>query len=58
MIAAGQFDGIALPATQDKMAARIPGVELEWFKGGHMFMIQDREAYPAMIAFLNAAQAA
>jgi 3-oxoadipate enol-lactonase len=58
LIAAGQFDGIALPATQEKMAARIPGAELQWFKGGHMFMIQDREAYPAMIAFLKAAQAA
>ena len=27
MIAAGRFDGIALPATQEKMAARIKGAE-------------------------------
>lgn len=55
LIAAGQFDRIALPAAQEKMAARIPGAELRWFRGGHMFMIQDRDAYPAMIGFLNAA---
>ena len=53
LVAAGRYDGIALPATQDKMAGRIAGAELAWFEGGHMFMIQDRAAYPAIIAFLN-----
>lgn len=53
LIAAGRYDGIALPATQEKLAARIPGAELKWFEGGHMFMIQDRAAYPAIIAFLK-----
>ena len=53
LIAAGRYDGIALPAAQDRMAARIPGAQLAWFDGGHMFMIQDRAAYPAMIGFLN-----
>ena len=54
VIAAGRYDGIALPATQERMAARIPGAELRWFEGGHLFMIQDRAAYPAIIAFLTA----
>jgi 3-oxoadipate enol-lactonase len=54
MIAAGRYDGIALPATQEKMAGRIPGAVLNWFDGGHLFMIQDRTAAPAMIAFLTA----
>ena len=53
LVAAGRFDGVALPATQEKMAARIPGAELRFFDGGHMFMIQDRAAVPAMIAFLT-----
>lgn len=53
LIAAGRYDGIALPATQEKMAARIPGAELRFFEGGHLFMLQDRAAYPAMIRFLN-----
>jgi 3-oxoadipate enol-lactonase len=53
LIAAGRFDGVALPETQERMAGRIPGAELRFFDGGHMFMIQDRDAMPAMIAFLN-----
>ena len=53
MIAAGRFDGIALPATQEKMAARIKGARLQFFDGGHLFMLQDRTAMPAMIEFLK-----
>ncbi|MFN3523863.1 MAG: alpha/beta fold hydrolase [Phenylobacterium sp.] len=53
LVAAGRYDGIALPATQERMAARIPGAELQWFEGGHLFMIQDRTAAPAMVAFLK-----
>jgi len=53
LICAGRHDGIALPATQEKMAGRIKGAELRFFEGGHMFMIQDREAFPAMIHFLK-----
>jgi 3-oxoadipate enol-lactonase len=53
LIAAGRYDGIALPATQEAMADRIPGARLAWFEGGHMFMIQDRAAYPEIIRFLN-----
>jgi len=53
MIAAGRYDGIALPATQERMAGRIPGAELRFFDGGHMFMIQDRTAAPAIAEFLK-----
>lgn len=53
LIAAGRYDGVALPETQTRMAERIPGAELRWFEGGHLFMLQDRSAYPAMIAFLQ-----
>ena len=52
LIAAGRHDGIALPAAQERMAGRIPGAELRFFDGGHLFMIQDRTAVPAMAAFL------
>jgi 3-oxoadipate enol-lactonase len=55
MIAAGRYDGIALPATQEKMAGRIPGSGLRFFDGGHLFMIQDRTAIPAMVEFLAGA---
>lgn len=53
LIAAGRYDGIALPETQEKMAARIPGAELKWFEGGHLFMLQDRTAYREIIGFLQ-----
>jgi 3-oxoadipate enol-lactonase len=53
MIAAGRYDGIALPATQEKLASRIAGAKLQWFEGGHLFIIQDRTAAPAMAAFLT-----
>lgn len=52
MLAAGRYDGIALPETQARMAGRIPNAKLAFFEGGHMFMIQDRSAWPAMIDFL------
>ncbi|MGA0603492.1 alpha/beta fold hydrolase [Caulobacter sp. KR2-114] len=52
LVAGGRFDGIALPQTQERLAARIPGARLAMFDGGHMFMIQDRAAIPAMVAFL------
>jgi 3-oxoadipate enol-lactonase len=53
MLAAGRYDGVALPETQERMASRIPGAELKFFDGGHLFMIQDRAALPAMIEFLQ-----
>jgi len=53
MIAAGTYDGIALPQTQHNMASRIRGAELRFFEGGHLFMIQDRSALPSIIEFLK-----
>ncbi len=53
LIAAGAHDGIAPLATQRGMAARIPRATLEVFEGGHLFMLQDRRAVPAMIEFLT-----
>jgi 3-oxoadipate enol-lactonase len=54
MLAAGRYDGIALPRTQENMASRIRNARLQFFEGGHLFMIQDRTAYPAIIDFLSA----
>ena len=53
LIAAGRYDGVALPETQEGMAARIAGAKLQVFDGGHMFIIQDRAAFPAVIGFLQ-----
>ena len=54
LVAGGRYDGIALPETLERMAGKIPGAELRFYEGGHMFMIQDRAAARDMIAFLNA----
>lgn len=54
LICAGRHDGIALPETQERMAGRIPGARLEFFEGGHLFLIQDRAAYRVIGAFLDA----
>jgi len=52
LVAGGRYDGIALPATQEKLASRIADAKLQMFEGGHLFMVQDRTAFPAMAAFL------
>lgn len=54
LIAAGRYDGIATPAAQDRMAARIPGARLRFYEGGHLFLLQDRDAFPEIIEFLKA----
>ncbi|MFM1961109.1 MAG: hypothetical protein RL588_2626 [Pseudomonadota bacterium] len=52
MIAAGRYDGIAPPQSQLNLALALRGSVLRFFDGGHMFMLQDRSAVPAMIDFL------
>lgn len=49
----GETDGIATPQNMQAMAARIPGSELAFFKGGHLFLMQNKQAYPAIIRFLQ-----
>ena len=48
-----RYDGIAPAANQHHMASRIPNAILKWYEGGHMFMIQDKNAWSDIIAFLN-----
>lgn len=55
LIAAGRYDGIAPPDRQEGMAKRIPNARLRFFEGGHLFLLQDRAAFPAVIEFLNEA---
>ncbi len=53
LIAAGRYDGIALPETQERMAGQIGGARLAFFEGGHLFLIQDPQAWPSIIKFLS-----
>jgi 3-oxoadipate enol-lactonase len=53
LVAAGRYDGIAPPANQEALVSRIPGAALEWFEGGHLFLTQDRAAWPRIVDFLS-----
>ncbi len=52
LIAAGRYDGIAAPANQEALHARIPSSRLEWFEGGHVFLLQDPRAHEVIREFL------
>lgn len=52
LIAAGRYDGIAAPANQEAMHAAIASSRLEWFEGGHVFMMQDPRANAVIRDFL------
>jgi 3-oxoadipate enol-lactonase len=53
LVCAGRHDGIAPLANSEALAARIPGATLRVFDGGHLFLVQDRTAWPAIIEFLQ-----
>ena len=53
MICAGRYDAIAPLANSEALHARIDESQLAIFEGGHLFMIQDKSAYPAMASFLR-----
>jgi len=54
LVCAGRHDGIAPLANSEVLAERIPGATLRVFEGGHLFLLQDRAAWPAIIDFLSA----
>ncbi len=49
----GRRDGIAPPANMEAIEKQIPGARLELFDGGHLFLVQDRSAWPAILSFLK-----
>lgn len=49
---AGKYDGVAKPEAQEAMRRQIPHASLRFFEGGHLFMMQDPTAYPAIGDFL------
>jgi 3-oxoadipate enol-lactonase len=53
LVASGRYDGIAPLSNGEAIAAQIPGAELRLYEGGHAFFIQDRQAFPDIVAFLS-----
>jgi 3-oxoadipate enol-lactonase len=52
-LAGGLFDGIAPPDNLEAMKNQIPGSRLEFFEGGHLFFLQDPQAFQRIRAFLQ-----
>ena len=52
-VCAGRYDGIAPVANSEVLADRIPGARLDVFDGGHLFLLQDRRAFAAIVEFLS-----
>ncbi len=53
LLCAGRYDGIAPVGNMEAMARRIPKSELRVYEGGHLFLIQDRTAYPDIVGWLR-----
>lgn len=53
LLVGGRFDGIAPVANMTALANRIPASTLQFFKGGHLFLLQDATAYPYIIQWLK-----
>jgi 3-oxoadipate enol-lactonase len=52
LVCGGRYDGLAPPSNSEFLATTIPGAQLAFFDGGHLFMMQDPAAMPAMLDFL------
>jgi 3-oxoadipate enol-lactonase len=52
-ICGGLYDGIAPKANLEAIHKQIPKSHLEFFEGGHLFLIQDKRAYARIVAFLK-----
>jgi 3-oxoadipate enol-lactonase len=48
LVAGGLHDGIAPPVNQHALAEGIPAAELRLYEGGHLFLVQDRRAWPEL----------
>ena len=53
LVCAGRHDGIAPLPNSEVLVDRIPDAQLRVFEGGHLFLLQDRAAWPAIIEFLT-----
>jgi 3-oxoadipate enol-lactonase len=53
LLCAGKYDGIAPLGNMRAMAQRIASSELRVYEGGHLFLIQDRSAYPDIVEWLR-----
>ncbi len=53
LLAGGEFDGVAPAENMRAIQRQISGSELRLYKGGHMFLVQDKTAYGEIIDWLG-----
>jgi len=53
LVCAGRYDGIAPVANSEAIASQIPDAELRVYEGGHLFIVQDKTAWPEIISWLS-----
>jgi 3-oxoadipate enol-lactonase len=53
MLAGGRYDRQAAPENMETLRDLIPGSRLEFFEGGHGFLLEDPRALERIIAFLK-----
>ena len=51
-VCAGSYDGIATPSNQHALAGALSNSTLEFFDGGHLFLLQDASAFGKIVDFL------
>jgi 3-oxoadipate enol-lactonase len=52
LVLGGRFDVQAPPDNVERLAGRIPNARLEFFDGGHIFLLQVPEAWQSVVRFL------
>ena len=51
-ICGGKYDAISPPENLRALQGQIPNSQLEFFEGGHGFLLQDQRAYKSIITFM------
>ena len=53
LVMCGEFDMLAPPENSEAIVSRIAGARLGRYQGGHLFLYQDRTAFPDLVQFLT-----
>lgn len=53
LVVGGRYDDQAPPANLARLAQQLPNATLQMFEGGHLFLLQERSAWQAIVDFLR-----
>lgn len=52
LVCGGKYDALATPDNLKTLAEKLPKARLEFFEGGHLFLLQDGNAFPLIVEYL------